>query len=239
MNTRSPSYGDFIQAVRAYPTSHFIETLAAIAAATNGWDTELKPRMRPPWAVAAMVRESIVTGNEHRHGILDLRSLNRLFNRFNHAHDKYGHDIQTLLTPILYEQTAYQDSPYLGLTRSIALYDDQIPGCRPWPWEDVFGVPLPEVVASVFIIQAITQTSGGRYVESQEELEAILSAVGFGIDYRSVADRLTRTISDMKSAATSVPSGGPWHAANYSPLLSLPLWPRPTALSAAGSGSTG
>jgi len=175
---RTPRYSDFVQAVRAYAPSHLVEYLARSCAERGGWDVQLRKGMRPPWVVAAMVRDCIVASHEGRAGQLSERKLSRLFNLFNETQDVHGDDLQSLLTPILYEQFPYQQSHYEEIVRSIALLEDAYDGSREWPWEEVLGAPLADVLTMAFIIHTVIMQSSGRF-ELRPEFEEVVDVLGY------------------------------------------------------------
>lgn len=220
---RTPTYSDFVQAVRAYAPSHLVEYLARYCAERGGWDVQLRRGMRPPWIAAAMVRDCIVASHEGRAGQLSERKLARLFNLFNETHDVHGDDIQSLLTPILYEQFPYQQSQYEEIVRSIALFEDAYDGSREWPWYEILGAPLADILTMSFIIHTVVMQSSGRF-ELRPEFEEVVDVLGYSQSLPIMVAGLTRTLEEMRVAATSVPPGEVAHRRfSYNPLIRTPL----------------
>ncbi|WP_136709738.1 hypothetical protein [Agromyces sp. H66] len=185
----------------------------------------LKPAMRPPWAVASMVRECIVSSNEFRRGELTERALARLFNLFSEAFDPLGDNVQSILTPIVYEQFPYQQSHYEEILRSIALLEDDYVGARTWPWSDVLGASIADMVTASFIIHTVTMRSEGEYrTRSDLGFPEVVEILGLTEALNAVVHGLTRTIPELKAAALSVPLSSSSHRRfAYNPLLRTPL----------------
>lgn len=176
-----------------------------------------------------MVRESIVTSNEHRSGVLTDRGLRRLFDLFSQSHDEYDWSLMNILYPLAYEQFQYQESTYEELSRVVPLLAEPVNGAKDWPWEDLFADELPHVIQAAFFIQGMVLSNGGQYVDStldQPDLVGILRHLR--VDARTVkalGARLTRRIPDMRTAAIEYSAGVPAHFRRYAynPLVSTPL----------------
>jgi len=149
--------------------------------------------------------------------------LARLFNLFNETHDVHGDDVQSLLTPILYEQFPYQQSHYEEIVRSIALLDDPYDGSRAWPWDEVLGAPLADILTMAFIIHTVVMQSSGRF-DLSREFTAVVDVLGYSQSLPIIVAGLTRTVEEMKAAANAVPSGDVEHRRfAYNPLIRTPL----------------
>ncbi|WEK12965.1 MAG: hypothetical protein P0Y48_10895 [Candidatus Microbacterium phytovorans] len=220
---RVPTYADFVQAVRAYAPSHLIQFLARYAADRGGWDVELRPGMRPPWAVAAMVRDCIVSGNESRSGQLSEARLRRLFNIFGEAHDERGDTAQAILTPIIYEQFPYQQSDYEELLRSIALFEDPYPGCRNWPWDELLGSSVTDLISLAFLVHTVVMNKRGEY-KVTPAFQQVVDMLEYTDQLPKMVDGLTRTVPQLKTASKEVSSGDPANRRfSYNPLVRTPL----------------
>lgn len=127
-------YSDFRQAVRRHAPSELIPYLSVRAAAKQplamGWDDEWA-RGYPPWVYAAIAREAILYGNEHRRTPVDEEAFRQLRNLMTESHDAHSDRDENplaLLGGYAYEQFPYQTS----------IMEERSPGptCS-WPIERV------------------------------------------------------------------------------------------------------
>ena len=117
VSTWSRSYGEFVQACRAYRPSELVPALARISAAFGEPPYSDRDKFeRPPWGLATAARESLLYGNENRNKAVSDRAIDDLMRRFFHAEAlpnlRPGDTgfLLSLLTPVMYEQFPWQES---------------------------------------------------------------------------------------------------------------------------------
>ena len=109
------------------------------------------PTGNPPWAIAAIARESILYGNDHRHTPVEEGTVRQLMGAFNNTYDPVD-GLAAMLTPLAYEQFPYQESPLEELSRIYALFEDPTLGPE-LDWTEVFGMPLCDAVRAAFVLR--------------------------------------------------------------------------------------
>lgn len=131
-----------------------------------------------------------------------------------------------ILVPLAYEQFPHQGPVFAELARTAALLlDDE--GGRAWPWEDIFGMPLPNMVRAAMIVHTWVATNGGRWdpaildLDNMQEVferaaprDEIVGAVGY----------LSTTVDQARShqtSATALPRQ--FERYRFNPLSSKPL----------------
>ncbi|MGH3480392.1 MAG: hypothetical protein ACRDQD_26600 [Nocardioidaceae bacterium] len=161
--------------MRRYKPSELIPALATWALEIG--EPPYSPQIlqqRPPWAIAAAARESILYGNEHRDTPVDARARNKILQVFNNVYemrlrgDPDRNTVEAILTRIAYEQFPYQESIYEEVARSHALLveslgdvDTQV--VSESAWASLLGAPLADAVASTFFLQVGANENNGRY----------------------------------------------------------------------------
>ncbi|CCQ18366.1 MULTISPECIES: hypothetical protein [unclassified Rhodococcus (in: high G+C Gram-positive bacteria)] len=222
----SPSYREFKQMVRRYRPSSLIPVLARFSAERYGegeWSGDV--RLCPPWGVAAIARESILYGNEHRHREVDQGAVARLLLELNGSHDRIE-GAATILTPIIYEQFPYQESEFEELSRIYALFEDPTLGPE-LDWTEVFGMQLNEAVRAALVLRVWVTKNGGRFDPSIMDLDymqEIFDTVAPREQIETLAQVLTATVSQAKSANDAAPSLEPARRRyGFNPLSALPL----------------
>lgn len=238
------SFGEFVQRVRRYKPSELIPVIARLSASRPLIPTRDDEWLRrPPWALAAMARESILYGNEFRGNLVNEAVLDQLFNSFAQLSDPRAETtLNTILTPLVHEQFPHHESLFEEVARSQALFGHAIPGIDPFPWEEVIGVPLDAAIGACMMIAALATAQGGRFEISwlrQEGLDELFERFVPKEHVEATAVLLTRT---PHAARNALPLAGiPWPQRRFAfnPILAKPLvdlgsagtWaPLPTAI---------
>lgn len=158
------SYSEFRQGVLQYRPSNLLPVLARYSAA-------MELRMPPsrtgewfPWAVSAIAKESVLSGNEFMNAEIDVRGLKQLVHLLNVSADLVpNQSVSSLVTPIMYEQFPYQESIYEELARTHALLVHNEPGQTPIQWEDLLGIGLDEAIRGSMVLHAWVMANAGRF----------------------------------------------------------------------------
>lgn len=108
-----------------------------------------------------MARDSIIYGNEYRTAAVTESSLNRLYTLSNLSHSgRDGGSVETILTPVMYEQFHYQQSQYEELSRVHALFSDADLG-TPFDWSSLLGMELHHAVRATMVLHTwVVQNEG-------------------------------------------------------------------------------
>lgn len=119
-------YEKFRPAVCAFRPADLLPQVAMVAADVGEVDPEDRTgvwRTLPPWAFAAIGRESLLYGNDHRRGKrVDSAEVRRLVAMFNRTYDPDEKpDAVALLHQVAYEQFPYQDYELGELARTFLL----------------------------------------------------------------------------------------------------------------------
>lgn len=118
---------------------------------------------RPPWAVSAIARDSVLYGTEFRSAVPDEQGLGRMISLYiNITGFADDSSIASIMTPLAYEQFPYQESPFEELARVHALFVDPELGPAP-DWSEVFGVRLDDAVRAVIVLHGWVAHNGGRF----------------------------------------------------------------------------
>ena len=222
-------YSEFVQAVRRYRPSDLIPAIAQHSAErpleqtfTDEW------RARPPWALAAMARESILYGTESRSARATSATLDELFNLFSRLSDPHEEPTaHTILTSITHEQFPYQESMFEEVARAQALFGHPVAGVDPFPWEEVIGVPLEAAIGASLVVAALTGAQQGRFDPAWFDQDGVDGVFGRFMPKDTLlagAAYLTCTLASARKAGLP-PDGLPWSARRfaYNPLTSTPL----------------
>lgn len=209
----SRNFNEFVQACRAYQPSELVPTIARISAALGEppYADDVKRRC-PPWGLAAIARESLLHGNEHRHkavtddGIVVL--LRKFFDTDVPREPAPGDPgvLVSLVTPILYEQFPWQKSIYEELARSHALMIEGLKDIDTKVISEVAlaeildGVPLGDAIVATFVLQVGANQNGGLYDSSwldQDNFKEVLDLCPRG-NIEAAAARLTATVAEFQ-----------------------------------------
>ena len=159
------SCSEFVQKVRKYKPSELIPAIARLSASRPLVQTFNEEwRLRPPWALAAMARESVLYGNEHRSSPMTSGALDELFNSFAQLADPRDEPtFNAMLTPLAHEQFPHQESIYEEVARASHLWAPGT-GVEPFRWEDVIEVSLDAAIRACLMIASLATAQGGRFV---------------------------------------------------------------------------
>ncbi len=220
------SYEEFKQRVRRYRPSNLIPALARFAAERleeGEWSGDI--RSSPPWGVSAIARESILYGNEHRHGEVDQGTVRQLLQAFNSSHDKIE-GAATILTILSYEQFPYQESSFEELSRIYALFEDPTLGPE-LDWTEVFGMQLNEAVRAALVLRVWVTKNGGRFdpsIMDLDHMQEVFQTVAPREHIEVLARVLTATTSQAKGVNDAIPSLEPAvRRYGFNPLTARPL----------------
>lgn len=161
----SPRYSAFTQAVRAYRPSQLIPLLARMSA-------RIDPNYRgyedvssmPPWIMAAIARESVVRGNEHRSQVATEQDVHKLMQLHHEIFiPPRNSTITSVIGPTAHEQFWWQISLFEEQTRTLSVFEDDAFG-EHLDWSTVFGMPLDTAIPAVFILGLAVNSNGGKWV---------------------------------------------------------------------------
>lgn len=195
------------QYVRRYRPSALLPALAALASDVGVQLTSEDLRRRTPWALAALAKESIVRGNEHRPAEVPTDVAAELVHRFNLAFDlpKAPSSLAELMVPIAYEQMPYQQANYTDLARARALLIDTPLPARAGPdvarWDDVLGMSLDLASQATFVLWVWANQNRGVVDLSlldSPQMQAVLERVPRATLAKTAA-RLTATVEQAKA----------------------------------------
>lgn len=164
---RSVRLGELRQAIRQHAPSELLPAIARISSGLREYEFDEEWRLQSPWATAAVARESLMYGTEHRAKPVTDRSLRRIFNLFNLAENGIpdGDDLHLMISGFIYEQAAYQDTPLYDLARTLLLLRDTeivAPEIPQRDWTEILGVGLDEWLIIVFALATAAKNNSGQ-----------------------------------------------------------------------------
>jgi hypothetical protein len=228
-----------MQACRAYRPTELVPAIARVSSALGEppYADEVKRRW-PPWGLAAIARESLLYGNEHRDKAVRDEGMVALLRKFFDAdvpREPAPGDtgvLVSLVTPILYEQFPWQESMYEELARSHALMIEGLADVSTKVISEsalaevLGGVPLGEAIAATFVLQVGAYQNGGLYDSSwldQDNFKEVL-AVYPRRHVEVAAGRLTATQQEFQDDFARWSHGIREHAKfDYNPLVRTPF----------------
>ncbi|MGO4145637.1 hypothetical protein AB4Y77_11175 [Paenarthrobacter sp. YAF11_1] len=239
---RGISFETFRQAVRRFPTSQVIRLTSSHAAKRlnpiEGESPEQLKRGFVPWFYSALVRESIIYGNEYRSRTItdgDMDELRKLFIDTPVGIENNGtqeHMLARFVQGISHEQFPYQANIKRELGRSYLLFGGDLNDGgrpshpRPQDWVPVLGGTISQALTASFVFAVGAQRNGGivdpSWMEMAwwDDLEPVLPrAVA-----TAVLDHLSSTIELAKKDGKTVitdPHAYPRYA--YNPLVASPI----------------
>ncbi|MFZ2528141.1 MAG: hypothetical protein WAX14_10880 [Rhodococcus sp. (in: high G+C Gram-positive bacteria)] len=187
----------------------------------------MDPRLDTPWVISAIARDSVLYGNEHRHGMVNSASLQRLLHAFNNTGGEVdGLTLGGIMTPLAYEQFPYRESEFEELSRVYALFDDPALGPS-LDWTKVFGMELRDAVRASFVLRAWVAHNGGRFdpaILDQPNMQEVFHRAVSREQIETLARALTTTVAEAKASDATVPPL-PHHLQRYAfnPLTARPL----------------
>jgi hypothetical protein len=207
----SHPYRVFRQAVRKYRPSQLLPVVAGIAAQHS----ELTGRQllaARPWAQAAIAREAILYGNEHRSGEASVEDVRDLLRSFDQTYepglgaDPVRNSANAILHRLAYEQFPYQESIYEEICRSQVLLVDgsreiETQVIHQSGLESLLGTRLDLAVGATFLLWVGAQRNFGRYNPSwldQPNFAEILDTYPRPA-VEAVAGRLSATFGEFKA----------------------------------------
>jgi hypothetical protein len=126
MTASNPTFAGVTKAVRCYRPSDVLPAVAAVASHIGERDQIDGWRAMAPWSLAAVARESLVSGNEHRVArqvtANDVLALNNLFVASHDGPTKTPM-LLWVMAPLAYEQFSWQESDGEESLRSVVLFD--------------------------------------------------------------------------------------------------------------------
>lgn len=237
----SGPYSVFRQAVRRYAPSQLIPAAAAHAArhidpfvVGNARDWK---KGFPPWFYPALIRESVVYGNEYRSRPVMDKDMIDLRNIFMDSpvgiEGSPGEPvIARFIQGISYEQFPYQTSVKEELARTYLLFahDLFVDGASSFPgpddWVPVLGGTISEALSASFLFTVGAHKNGGMVdpawldtIWDERMEEAVPRSVA-----AAVLELLTATVDEAKRDAQTVirdPFAYPRYA--YNPLVKTPI----------------
>jgi hypothetical protein len=240
--TQRVRFSDVAREVRRYRPSDLLPQVAALATQISGPEQRDGWRELAPWSLAAIARESLLGGNEHRQprtiAEVDVRRLNAFFVA---SYDGPVPDpiVLRIFTTVAYEQFAWQESDKEELLRSVVLFKHVWPRAAgvTLPAErltEAFSAPVLEVVDAGLTLYAITNEAQGRLAPEFLEPDLLDDARAAGAlpvasneAVRQLATELTADQDQMRADfRRAYPNGAPVGAQAryaYNPLARYPL----------------
>lgn len=170
-------YSDFVQRVRAHRPTELIPALAHLSAAEQarrigGGDALKVPLGLHPWVVAAIARESLAYGSEHRATPVTDRALRRMAQAFLELPDDglvtgRPDALESFLIRVAFEQFVWNEPLFGEMSRVLAMldrdYDRQLEVLSRDAWSDLLGVPLIDYVSATMVFGTGVLVNDGRF----------------------------------------------------------------------------
>lgn len=126
--TRAVSWGEFKRKVRAYPPSQLLRAIAAVGAQQwDGGPARVTGNQMQPWALAAIARESLADGTEHRDALVTEKAFRRLYDLFMNLEDPFlrrdGDGPWDLMVRLAHAQMDWQSGVYSSMARFKAIFN--------------------------------------------------------------------------------------------------------------------
>lgn len=232
-------FSEYVQACRAYRTSELVQAVARVSAKLGEPPyNDLVKRSCPPWGLAAIARESLLYGNEHRDRPITERGVQRLLAKFFESDVPRGPSpgvpgfLLSVVTPILYEQFPWQESIFEELARSHALFIEGLDHVATEVITETAlaellgGAPLSEAIGATFVLQVGAYENGGLYDSSwldQDNFRDVLELYPRG-NIEAAAQRLTATTDAFQADFSTYSHGDKTLAKfDYNPLVRTPF----------------
>ena len=234
-------YEDFVQAVRRFRQTDLLELVASVATRLDRTGQQALPDGRggvtpiTQFSLAAVAKESVVRGNDHRSAIPEFRDLLRLCDRYMNAGDAFDTDepgfLGRLLVQTAFEQFPWQLSLSEELGRTWALYID---AARSYgselinenTWREFLGCSLSDYVGAIFLWHVGAMKHDGRVEPNwvdQENFRTVTEVVNRDV-LISVLNRLTATPRQLRDIASSVPMlDRKYRRFGFNPLQARPI----------------
>lgn len=210
---RSIRVGEFRQVIRQHAPTELLPAIARISSGLREYEFDQEWRVYSPWATAAVARESLVYGTEHRGRPVTDRSLRRIFNLFNRVENGIpdGDDLHLMISGFVYEQAAYQDTPLYDLARTLLLLRDTkiaAPEIPDRDWTEILGVDLDEWLMILFALATAAKNNAGQFDrtapsrDNWQDIDLRLSPERVEI----VLEQLTVDVDTFRMKTASAPS---------------------------------
>lgn len=233
-------YEYFQQAVRRFPRRELLTLTASVAselAATNEHALVISGKTTPvtQYALAAVAKEAVLRGNEHRAQVASIRDLQRICDRFHNATEsldpKDPHFLSTLMVQTSFEQFPWQHSDFEELARSHALYVDAAISMGSTIideafWRGVLGCSIPEYFGAVFVWFTGASKHQGRIDPDwiqQDNFAPVRDTVDVDV-IDMVRRQLTATREEIRAIDSAVPRlGRRLRRYDFNPLQARPI----------------
>ncbi len=233
-----PSFREVRQRVRRYRPTDLLPALASVSCRISdpGPDSLARWRQLSPWGLAALARESVVSGTEHRGALTvndgDVHALHNLFVR---SYDQPPADERDVTLGIVsrhaYEQFPYQESEAEELARTWALLRHALPitateHLTPADVDALVGGPLQDVLRATWLLYGSTHSGAGLWEPEwwRTDESRLLTTLTSPDRVIVLADDLTADFDTLRAdhARVAVP---PRHLLrwDYNPLHRYPL----------------
>jgi hypothetical protein len=172
---RPVRWQEFVQRVRAHRPSDLLPALASISvnAFSGGGVIQAEPRGWNPWGVAAVARESLAYGNEHRTAPVTAHALARILNAYNDLEDPISvggeHSVPwDIFLRIVYQQWTVSTPQYADLARFAAVFDrdfspEQYTILSSDALTDLLGLPVTDYLGAAFMFFVGAQQNVGQF----------------------------------------------------------------------------
>lgn len=169
---RRVTYEEFENRIRRH---RWTDVLAAVGLVTTQQVerqiTPIQDRLFLPWALAAICKEAVRSGTEHRPEGVTPRDLQELAAAYNALADPFTvstptpEDLHGFFVRISYEQFPYQTSLFNEITRPVALFNLDTPTriISEAFWSDMLGCSLTQYLGAGFILTVAAEKSGGWF----------------------------------------------------------------------------
>lgn len=134
--------------------------------------------------------------------------------------------VAEILVPLAYEQFPHQKPVFAELARTAALLLDE-ESDREWPWHEIFGMPLTNMVRAAMIVHTWVATNGGRWdpaILDVEHMQEIFQRAAPRDEIVGAVNYLSITVDQARAHPTNaiaVPRQVERY--RYNPLSSKPL----------------
>jgi hypothetical protein len=236
-------FADVRRLLRGERTGEVLTAIAGLAArvsepsedSLDGW------REIAPWTLAGLAREAIAQCRRTATSSFDEKKFRALLNTYSQSYDPHldvGSDEHrfTLLTSHAYDQMPYQESDGQELSRTLALFADEIPANRSRlavvdtaSVEELVGAPLDEAIRGTFLLAECAFHDGGVLPDRVwdepwvRDFRGIVSAGTL----QQVATRMTADVVALRASYRNTLKQQPvpdyLRRFAYNPLTSTPL----------------
>lgn len=233
---RAVQWEEFKQRCRAHRPIDLVRALAAIGARDfDGRPVQPKTSGSNPWAVAAVIRESLAYGNDYRNAPVTPAALNRLLAAHNDLDDPFMRSADAspwdLILRTVYHQFSWHASIFNDLARFGAALDRDFP---PGTYErlsrsaldDLLGAPLHDFHAATFLFTVAAQCNQGLFDLTwfdKPHFEAVTDVVAAETIRRIFRQSFTAPLADITARARAGRNPDPeLRVHDFNPLFATP-----------------